>query len=280
MDHFPQDTSKFKLIVSDVDGTLMGRDRIISDKNTIAIKNWQNNGRLFTIASGRQYFMLKNDIKNLEITMPVIVRGGSEIIDPVTDNVLYSQNIDADTLADFTKTLVSSNYDFMIEKDNALYGSYEYDISMYQHLIMKKAEDFSHQDAPKVNVPLGNRTIEEFEKFVNLLIDMYPQLNIVRSYNDLGKSLDVTSKSATKNLSVLELIKLLKLEREEVVGVGDGYNDFPLMEACGFKVAMGNAREELKAISDVIVPRQEEDGVAYLIEELLRRGPAAPHPHS
>lgn len=263
-------SKNYKLIVSDVDGTLMGSDRIISEKLANAIKRWQKSDRQFTIASGRSFYLLQDELKSLEIKTPVVVRGGSEIVDPVTGRVIYSQYIDSKTIKEFKDYLQKSNFDLMIEKDDKLYSTYEFNPGKYSHIKRLGLDEFEDADAPKINVPLGSKSIEEFEVFSNGLVDKFPNLHIVRSYNDLGKALDVTSKSATKNLAVLELIKLLGLKREETVGVGDGYNDFPLLEACGFKVAMGNANDELKAIADMVVPDYKNDGVAYLIDELLK----------
>jgi hydroxymethylpyrimidine pyrophosphatase-like HAD family hydrolase len=62
-------------------------------------------------------------------------------------------------------------------------------------------------------------------------------------------------------------MKIMKLKPEEVVGVGDGYNDYPLLTACGVKVAMGDAPDELKEIADFIVPPQSEHGVLQVIEK-------------
>ena len=55
-----------------------------------------------------------------------------------------------------------------------------------------------------------------------------------------------------------------------MIGLGDGYNDIPLLSVCGFKVAMENAPEELKEIADVIVPIVEQDGFLTLTNLLLQ----------
>ncbi len=57
--------------------------------------------------------------------------------------------------------------------------------------------------------------------------------------------------------------------RNEIIGVGDSYNDFPLLMACGLKVAMGNAAPELKEIADYIAPTVEEDGVVDVIKRFV-----------
>jgi len=61
----------------------------------------------------------------------------------------------------------------------------------------------------------------------------------------------------------------LKISREEIIGIGDHYNDFPLLMACGLKVAMGNAVDDLKAIADYIAPSVEKDGVADVIDRFV-----------
>ena len=62
--------------------------------------------------------------------------------------------------------------------------------------------------------------------------------------------------------------KILNIDPSLMVGVGDGYNDYPLLSVCGFKVAMENAPKELKEIADLIVPDVEHDGLVTLIDSL------------
>ena len=82
-------------------------------------------------------------------------------------------------------------------------------------------------------------------------------------------SLDIASSSASKLHGIMEVAKILNIRTEEIIGVGDGYNDFPLLMACGLKIAMGNAVPELKAIADFIAPTVQDDGVATIIEKFV-----------
>jgi hydroxymethylpyrimidine pyrophosphatase-like HAD family hydrolase len=81
--------------------------------------------------------------------------------------------------------------------------------------------------------------------------------------------IDITHARATKQLGVFELAKILDIETHEIIGVGDGHNDFPMLMACGLKVAMGNAVDDLKAIADYIAPTVDNDGVADVIEKFV-----------
>ena len=79
----------------------------------------------------------------------------------------------------------------------------------------------------------------------------------------------VTHKKATKKNAVQELMKILNVKKEEIIVVGDSFNDLPLFESAGFKVAMGNAEESLKAKADFIAPTVYEDGLAEVIEKFI-----------
>lgn len=75
--------------------------------------------------------------------------------------------------------------------------------------------------------------------------------------------------NASKLHGIRYVANLLGISTHEIIGVGDSYNDFPLLMACGLKIAMGNAVPELKAIADFIAPTVDEDGVATIIEKFI-----------
>ena len=80
---------------------------------------------------------------------------------------------------------------------------------------------------------------------------------------------DFTHADATKETAVLRYAELMGIDRAEVAGAGDSYNDLPLLRACGMRVAMGNAAPEVKAAAHYIAPTVDEDGLAVAIAEYL-----------
>ncbi len=265
------DSSKsYKLIISDFDGTLAGADHQISDKVKDAIHRWMSAGNLFTVASGRQFEMIGYDCRDLNIKTPFIVRGGAEIVDPITREILFSEHIDKKTTKDFINLMMSTKYRLFVEVGDSFYANYDYDLSYYPSLKKLSIKDIPYVGSPKINVRARSNEVEELEKFMKKnVIPKFPQLSMIRSYNALGMSWDITSIKATKHLAILNLMKILNIDVSRTIGIGDGYNDFPLLEAVGFKVAMGNANDELKEIADMTVPSLDDDGVAYLIDKLL-----------
>lgn len=87
------------------------------------------------------------------------------------------------------------------------------------------------------------------------------------SLGPIGYALDINAAGTSKHYAAQKLFEMIGVDRDQVVAVGDSYNDYPLLSACGTKVAMGNAVDELKEIADFIAPSQDEDGVVAVIEK-------------
>ena len=79
----------------------------------------------------------------------------------------------------------------------------------------------------------------------------------------------MTRVGANKATAVRELARMLGTKPEMMIAVGDSYNDLVLLEACGLRIAMGNAPDELKSIAHHIAPTVDEDGLAAAIEEFV-----------
>lgn len=262
---------KYKLIISDFDGTLAGRDEIISQRVRDAIKRWISSGKGFSIATGKNYLRIKKNIEQLGLKTPQIVMVGAEIVSP-GGKKLITHYMDEDTISDFINFVDQHGYGILVDADDYYYTNEKAKYTFNNpYIISLPLSEFKPRPIAKIFVRIDDRPLAEVEKFLNEQLHLrYPDLHFIRAHGPSGGSWDVTSMKGTKHLAALELMKMLGLKPEEVVGVGDGYNDFPLLEACGFKVAMENAPEDLKAIADLVVSSYQEDGVAVLIEKLLK----------
>lgn len=84
-------------------------------------------------------------------------------------------------------------------------------------------------------------------------------------FNDIH----ITNRNATKEHAIKKLLKIVNIDRENTIGVGDGHNDIHLFNAVNHKVAMGNAVNELKVASDEVISNVDEEGFAQYLESLL-----------
>ena len=79
-----------------------------------------------------------------------------------------------------------------------------------------------------------------------------------------------THPNSTKQHAILKFSQILEIDPKDIMGIGDGYNDMPLLMACGLKVAVGNAINDLKEIADYIAPPVIDDGFAYAVRKLIK----------
>lgn len=269
---FPTDTSKYKLIVSDFDGTLAGAEHIATPKVVAAVKRWIASGRHFSIATGRQFLMIVDECEKLGLKDPVIVRAGAEVVDPVTGEILHSEYISQELVPKVREIIDKSDlFDYSLDIDDCIYTNFEFRYKdIFPKIQFKDLSEFVLKDVAKFHIKPKDDETPMLEDVVKEIELQFPELHIVATHNSFGKGWDITSVKATKLYGIVKLLEILDIQREEVVGVGDSYNDFPLLEAAGLKVAMGNAKEEIKAIADVVVSSNVDDGMNELIDRLLQ----------
>lgn len=245
---------KFKAIICDIDGTLVPNSEsgMPSKKVTEAI-NKASKIIHFGVATARPYFLVKPIIKDLQLSGPSIISSGAQIIDLTSGKILREQKIaGTDILKIFAVTekmklvlKVDTKINSMIVSKNwephDVLGAYVESLSFEATNVLEKA--LSHINTISIHRP--------------------PSW-------DLGKiDFSVAHASVGKQYAILEVAEILGIKTSEIIGVGDGYNDFPFLMACGLKVAMGNAVAELKEIADYIAPSVEKDGLVDVIEKFI-----------
>ena len=155
-DNFPKDTSHFKLLISDFDGTLAGVDHTVSSKVEKAVRKWISSGRHFSIATGRQYLMIEDECLRLKLKTPVIVRGGAEVIDPTNGLILHSELIGVEAVSGILNLVEKSNLFFYgIEIDDVIYSNFAIEVP-FPKITLKKLSEFEFRSVPKIHLKPKN----------------------------------------------------------------------------------------------------------------------------
>jgi Cof subfamily protein (haloacid dehalogenase superfamily) len=263
-------TGKIKAIVSDFDGTLIGADQVMTFNLKSAIKSWVETGHVFSIASGRAYEgLIQKYCHELKLTDLHIVRGGSEIISGKNDEVIWGKYIKENLVEEILDELAKfPNIKLLAESGKNLYTKDgKGDPEFATGAVIFPFSQLPLNRVPKIAVP-PLYDPESVEVILEDLKEKFPTLHIIKTSSARGVGIDVNDGGAGKHLAVLEYAKLMKLNPKEIMGIGDSYNDYPLLSACGLKVAMGNAPDELKKIADKVVGTQKENGVVDAINML------------
>ncbi len=192
-------------------------------------------------------------LSHLSLSGPCVLTNGTQIYDPVTSSIVHEVLLPLG--------IVSKIYPMCKEHglDVILYDGQK-DLQYKGGALPDKVLSIYIPEIPPA----------EIDSLVSLF-SIGDQIHVQKltAWDKRFMSIDITHSEASKLHGILEVAKILNIKTEEIIGVGDGYNDFPLLMACGLKIAMGNAVPELKAIADFIAPTVHEDGVATVIEKFV-----------
>jgi 5-amino-6-(5-phospho-D-ribitylamino)uracil phosphatase len=244
---------KYKALILDVDGTTVANahDARPTKRMIEAIKNAQEHLHV-CFATGRPLYRVQDLIEELQLTSPCVLTGGTQIYDPVTKSFLLEQPLDPavlSTVYPLFQTYAPKFYYQQGESHEEWKGQTDiHPLVIFTDGMEPDAADQLHKQLLKIN------GVNSFKMV---------------AWEQGKVCVDMVDQAASKLHGISFLQNHLGITKEELIGVGDGYNDFPLLMACGLKFAMGNAVDELKEIADFICPPVSEDGVATIIEKFI-----------
>lgn len=265
----------YKAIFIDLDGTLVNSNGKISENTKQAIKQTTDAGIQVIICSGRQRISARKFKDECSTSKYLISANGAEIYDCDKEQVLFESSIDTQTCVDLCDFAFKKN---MVVKLNFGLGrttNKPYEVEFYE-MELKEEETNEFLAKNKITqILFGSENIEDMEK-IQEIISEKSDIKIVNRFvwNVQDKhffSIHVARPNVSKGNSMCGLCKLLKINMEEVVAVGDKWNDVPMIEMAGLGVAMGNSAENVKNKADFVTDTNDEDGVANLIYKILAK---------
>lgn len=261
------DLSKYFLI-TDLDGTLLPDNKILSDIDKQAIKRFVSDGGKFTIATGRTLQATMRYIEELQVSMPVIMYNGSLIYDNANEKVLYT-----DELPETAKKVACELFNFMknpggevLRLDNIyVVCNNEYE---EEHIgICQVTPEYVSLD----KVPKGGwfkilfaAKPEDITELENFIEDKNYPVDFVRSHDIF---IEMLPKGSSKGTVLKEYMKIMNLSGVKVVAAGDYHNDIEMLETADVGAATANAQPIVKEKADIVLTKSSNEGaIAELID--------------
>ena len=268
-----------KIIVLDLDGTLLTSDKKISPRNYAALEQAAEKGIHIVPSTGRFYDGMPAVIRELPFVRYAITVNGAEIYDAREDRVLHRAEMtpaQADEVFAFLDTLP------------VVYDCYQDGWGWMEKSLYDRAGDFIED--PKVlsmvkdlRTPVEgfrelirsrNRGVQKIQMFFKdmdkraeslpLLRQRFPGLNVTSS---ITNNLELNSLEAHKGVALLKLCDILGVDPAQTMAFGDGLNDITMLQTAALGVAMDNAYPEVKEAANFITDTNDHDGVAKAIEQ-------------
>ncbi len=267
---------KIKLIVSDVDGTLVSSSNQISEEAKEIIRKLKQKKISFSLASQRVHSSLVPIANELDIDIPIISLNGTLIQDRKGEVVLNRSVIDkkyverALNLAEryYVKIALCYNDQIVYTEDNSVIrdfmtrlGTTYTAVDSYNNYKDKVLEIIMSGNDRKIMKHIQKKMTPAFG--LRLKVKYYRSQSFQGVYN-----IEILRKGINKNTGLKKLAKYMKVHKNEVMVFGDWYNDRDLFQFGGTNIALANAVDELKDIADYVTDKSnDENGVGNFLRK-------------
>lgn len=287
----------YKFIAIDIDGTLLNSSGQLTKHTIDTIKKVTNQGVKVVLTSGRVTDSVKGIASMINADKHIICDNGATIVDLESDEIVFSRYIEKETIVKLIEFCVTNNVYYMVFtnkeiivkdlkhmafafykqrhhlKDEATgisqikFGGIDYikkvkepftrivicdqDRAIYNSIVnmLKRFEDIELLAAPHIS----NKVVKDGDK------------DVFVSYSYA----EILAKDTNKWTAIKLLTDRLGIKREEIIAIGDNFNDIEMIQNAGLGIAMNNGSPVAKEVATVIAPSNNEDGVAKVMERYI-----------
>lgn len=269
-----------KLIALDLDGTTLTDDKHISVATRQALEEASANGVNVVIATGRTFSAVPEEVFTVKGIRYVMTSNGAMITDTWNNEVIYENHLAPSAVENVVALL--SQYDFMVETfvggiayiDRKFYDGIRDCKIGYRHMeyvltTRRPVDDLlgfileNKHHIENINV---NFEYQDDRQMMREKLLQIPDTTLTTAFDT---NLEVGGATTSKASALLHLEKVLGVSPEEMMAVGDSPNDMAMMKLAGLPVAMGNAKDEVKAIAAYVTDTNKNDGVAKAVRKFV-----------
>lgn len=262
---------KYKLVAVDIDGTLLNSEGIITEKTRISIQRAVEKGVIFSICTGRPIQGVEGFNSLLNLDSPFITYNGAMIVMGKSKDILYEQGLSAEASRNILSIGKSLETTIIVWANNKLYA-YELNERVLDYKQIAKVEPVLIKDEEEV-IQSGITKILWYDDTEKL--DHYQDILKTKLKDNVTYCtsrpvfLEFFDSRVSKAVAMEKLGEHFNIKREEMIAIGDGFNDLPMIEYAGLGIAMGNAPEAIKAKANYVTLSNDEDGIAQALDKFV-----------
>ncbi|MFW2491737.1 Cof-type HAD-IIB family hydrolase [Clostridium chromiireducens] len=266
--------SQFKLLAIDMDGTSLNEQHELSHRTINAIQKVHDKGLMVLFATGRMSSAVEKHLERLGTPGLVVSHNGALVLDIHKNHIYLHNRVNksiSDEVIEFSrkhKSILHFNLGdkVIVEKISMLSKKYSQELGIKLDLI-NSFSDISEEPTSLLLIDDKSKLTDFLENICHKYEGLFDHV-LIPWLQDKWM-LQILSPNTSKGGAVIDLAKQVKIKNHEIISFGDSYNDMEMIRQCGLGIAMGNACEELKKDADYVTKTNAQDGVAYVLEQLL-----------
>ena len=269
---FETKLQQIKLIVFDVDGTLVDDDQVLGERTVSVIHKLQQRGLVVSIATGKIFPSVKKVMQMLEITVPVILANGALIQYP-DEKILFEKYVDSEIVREITAGEKRSTADLALFTPQNIYvleENYNTD-----HIAVEFKETITvvgnwesvtdHLNEICKAIWINRLDQPMIQKLTSGLRRKYG--NRLSLSTGAPCSIEAMPVGVSKQSGLVKVTEHLNIPMQSVMVFGDQINDLEMLQAAGLSVGMGNAVDIVKDSVDLVIGTNNEEGAARFLHE-------------
>ena len=266
-----------RVIGFDLDGTLLKDDKTISEHTRTVLKKATDKGIHVLPATGRGCLGIPDFLRNMEGIRYGICSNGAAVIDFETGEEIYSCRISHENAMKMLDIMMKYNTMYDAYIDGKGYLEERFYVRLDQYGIENEIKQVVERtreviDSLRTFLLDGEKQVEKFNMFFSnpedrqKAWDEITKLPFVKVTSSLYNNIEINAADCNKGTALTGFARKFGYTSEQIMGFGDGNNDYDMIVMSGVGVAMKNAIDILKEVADYITDTNEEDGVAKAIE--------------
>lgn len=268
----------YKLIVSDIDATLINSEFLIPDYNLEMIKRVRDAGIDFMLCTGRIFGSARPYAKFLDLDTPLITSNGAVTMEWRERKELFGTPMDAELCAEIFRILDDMDiyYHFFAKEtfytrtflhENATYRIMNERLPEDERFPMLQTKDPAATAAkdPVYKISIRFSDPRDGERFLETF-GSWKDIAITSSFSN---NYEISAPGVDKSAALARYAEMRGIRPEEIISFGDNKNDIGMIRYAGVGVAVANAVDELKAAADYITDTNENDGVGKALARIV-----------
>lgn len=262
-----------KLIVMDLDGTLLNSMKMVSFESRNYLMNLRKEGYIIAIATGRTLKSALLATNGADFAQCIICSSGAVVFDNLNKKILKSSAISSSDAKDIIG-LYDKDTSYISVNDLEYYNKYGEDIEI-ENYVSKKIIDVNQFLKDKNDIYhmcIKFKNDKNAEKVSKYILNNFNELTAytVSCHYAGDKNVDINKKGITKYSAIKYIANLCSINNDDIIAFGDSENDLHMIKNSGVGVAMLNALDEVKDSANYITKTNDENGVIEFLKLYLQ----------
>jgi Cof subfamily protein (haloacid dehalogenase superfamily) len=279
------------MIAIDLDGTLLSPEGKVTERAKAAVHQCLSAGLLVCFATGRNWTESKTVLDAVAHYSTAVFVGGAHVVDTKQEVTLHRTMMERTLAAYVCRELESNGHavlalqdtgaagvDYLITADvglNPATAHWMRVTSAKVHRVPSLA-DYAHEHTIRVGIVAEPDEVARVERELAEKFGERIMMMSIRVPSAGVTVLEVFDPAVNKWEGIMHVARRHGIEPEQIIAIGDDVNDVPMLKQAGLGVAMGNARDEIKAVAKRVIGHNKDEGLAEFLEELVAQHAVEP----